>query len=61
MKKLTMTNFVHPETLRQAIAIAGNDLGRLDGWLNFSRLNYPGRSAQWYWDKILYDLERDRN
>jgi uncharacterized protein HemX len=28
--------------------------------LNAVRKKYPGRSEQWYLEKIVYDLERDR-
>jgi hypothetical protein len=61
MQKLILTNLVHPDTRNRTIIMAGNDLGRVERLLNFTRLNHPGRSEQWYWDKVLYDLERDRN
>lgn len=25
-----------------------------------SRLRYPDKSADWHWEKAIYDLERDR-
>jgi hypothetical protein len=25
------------------------------------RRNYPGQTEDWYWEKVIYDLERDRN
>jgi uncharacterized protein HemX len=28
--------------------------------LTAARKKYPGRSEQWYLEKIIYDLERDR-
>ncbi len=28
--------------------------------LKAARKRYPGRSEQWYLEKIIYDLERDR-
>jgi hypothetical protein len=37
-----------------------------DEWINQSnvdpetRRHQPDRSEQWYWEKILYDMERDR-
>ena len=24
------------------------------------RRNYPGQTEDWYWEKVIYDLERDR-
>ncbi len=48
--------------LRQRLfnLVQGNwDLaGRL---LESARRNYPGQSEDWYWEKVIYDLERDRN
>lgn len=29
--------------------------------LESARYNYPGQSENWYWEKVIYDLERDRN
>lgn len=28
--------------------------------LESARRNNPGRSEDWYWEKVIYDLERDR-
>jgi hypothetical protein len=33
---------------------------RIERLLETARRNTPDRSEQWYWEKILYDLERDR-
>ena len=59
-KKASFDNQVHPETRKRAIAFAGYDKGRIERLLNSVRLNNPNRSEQWYWEKILYDMERDR-
>ncbi len=59
-KKADFTNQVHPETRKRAIAFAGYDKGRIERLLNNARFNNPDRSEQWYWEKILYDMERDR-
>ncbi len=61
MKKLMLDNLVYPETCNQTIVMTGNDLGRVYGDLNFTRINHPGRSAQRYWDKVLCDPKHDRN
>ena len=29
--------------------------------LNSARMNYPGQTEDWYWEKVIYDLERDRS
>jgi hypothetical protein len=54
-----LTIQVHPDTRRRAIVTAGNDLARIERLLNHARHNHPNRTEQWYWEKILYDLERD--
>lgn len=54
-----LTIQVHPDTRRRAIVTAGNDLARIERLLNHVRNNHPHRTEQWYWEKILYDLERD--
>jgi hypothetical protein len=54
-----LTIQVHPDTRRRAIVTAGNDLARIERLLNHVRNNHPNRTEQWYWEKILYDLERD--
>lgn len=33
---------------------------QLDAHIQRLQVKYPGRSEEWYLDKILYDLERDR-
>jgi hypothetical protein len=32
---------------------------RIERLLENARLRTPDKSEQWYWEKILYDLERD--
>ncbi len=59
-EKATFINQVHPETRKRAIALAGYDKQRIERLLNGVRLKNPDRSEQWYWEKILYDMERDR-
>jgi hypothetical protein len=54
-----LTIQVHPDTRRRAIVTAGNDLARIERLLNHARNHHPNRTEQWYWEKILYDLERD--
>jgi hypothetical protein len=58
---ITIINQVHPETRKRAIVLAGNNMDVIERLINSVRLNHPDRSEQWYWDKILYDMERDRN
>jgi hypothetical protein len=51
---------VDPEIRRRTIVIAGHDMERIERLLDIARRHNPDRSEQWYWEKILYDLERDR-
>jgi hypothetical protein len=40
--------------------IFSHDMERIERLLNGARLKHPDRLEQWYWEKILYDMERDR-
>jgi hypothetical protein len=51
---------VDPDTRNRAIRLAGHDMERIERLLDNARRNSPDRSEQWYWEKILYDMERDR-
>jgi cytochrome c-type biogenesis protein CcmH/NrfG len=44
---------------RRTIALMNNDMERIERLLENARQRTPGKSEQWYWEKILYDLERD--
>jgi hypothetical protein len=50
---------VDPKLQRRTIALMNNDRQRIDRLLTNARQRNPGQSEQWYWEKILYDLERD--
>jgi hypothetical protein len=59
-KEVTPVDGVNPETRKRAIAFAGYDKSRIERLLSSVRRNHPNKSEQWYWEKILYDMERDR-
>jgi hypothetical protein len=59
--KVSLINQVHPETLKRALVMAGHDIERIKRLVDNVRLKNPDRPEQWYWDKIVYDMERDRN
>ena len=44
---------------KRTIALMNNDMDRIERLLENARQRTPGKSEQWYWEKILYDLERD--
>ncbi len=50
---------VDPKLRKRTIALMNNDIQRIDRLLTNARQRNPGQSEQWYWEKILYDLERD--
>ena len=53
------TDGVDERVRRRTIALMNNDMERIDRLLENARQRTPGKSEQWYWEKILYDLERD--
>lgn len=59
-EKASSSDLVDPETRKRATAFAGYDKSRVERLLTAVRRNHPHQSEQWYWEKILYDMERDR-
>jgi hypothetical protein len=59
-EKANSPDLVDSETRKRANALANYDKSRIERLLNSVRLNHPNHSEQWYWEKILYDMERDR-
>jgi hypothetical protein len=59
-EKASSPDLVNPETRNRAIAFAGYDKSRIERLLASVRSHHPNKSEQWYWEKILYDMERDR-
>jgi lipoate synthase len=45
---------------RRTIALLNNNMQTVERLLAQARQNHPDRSEQWYWEKILHDIERDR-
>ena len=44
---------------RELLQATKGDRELAERLLNHARSKYPGKSAHWYLDKVLYDLERD--
>lgn len=59
-KKTNHPDRVSPETYQRAIELIGKDRQRIQRLLDGVRFKNPSRSEQWYWEKIIYDIERDR-
>jgi hypothetical protein len=47
-------------TRQKLLKLLGNHQPTIDRLLEQARWHHPGQSEQWYWEKVLYDLERDR-
>jgi hypothetical protein len=51
---------VNAVTRRKLLKLLGNHQPTVNRLLQQAKLRNPGESEQWYWEKVLYDLERDR-
>jgi hypothetical protein len=45
---------------RKLLKLLGNNRSTAHRLIQQSRLRYPDKSADWHWEKAIYDLERDR-
>jgi hypothetical protein len=45
---------------RQILTLLNGDTAAAQRLYEKVRFNNPGKSDQWYWEKVLWDLERDR-
>ncbi|MGD1920467.1 MAG: hypothetical protein ACFCAD_17225 [Pleurocapsa sp.] len=45
---------------RRLFALVNGDLDLAERLLNQLRIDHPNRSESWYYEKVIYDLERDR-
>ena len=50
----------HPHLERKLLKLLGGKQKTADRLIKQSRLRYPDKSADWHWEKTIYDLERDR-
>lgn len=56
----TPSNNVTPGLRRRLFALVNGDLDLAERLLNQLRIEHPNRSECWYYEKVIYDLERDR-
>ncbi|HEY9817716.1 MAG TPA: hypothetical protein V6D20_18210 [Candidatus Obscuribacterales bacterium] len=49
-----------PQTKKQLIRLNGGNRDVALRLVEQLRLRYPDRSEQWYWEKAIFDIERDR-
>jgi hypothetical protein len=45
---------------RKLLKLLGGDRKTAHRLIQQSRRRYPDKSADWHWEKAIYDLERDR-
>jgi hypothetical protein len=50
----------HPHLERKLLKLLGGNRKTVDRLIHQSRLRNPDRPADWHWEKVIYDLERDR-
>jgi hypothetical protein len=51
---------VTPRVRQKLLKLLGNNQATADRLIKQAKLRNPGEAEQWYWEKVLYDLERDR-
>jgi cytochrome c-type biogenesis protein CcmH/NrfG len=50
----------HPHLERKLLKLLGGNRNTAERLIRQSQLRNPDRSADWHWEKAIYDLERDR-
>jgi hypothetical protein len=50
----------HPHLERKLLKLLGGNRDTANRLIQQSRLHNPDKSADWHWEKVIYDLERDR-
>jgi hypothetical protein len=56
----TVINGTDDRDKRRVMALLSGDANAAQRLIEQAKQNYPGNSEQWYWGKVLADLERDR-
>lgn len=51
---------VQGQTRRQLLRLVGGNRATAERLVFQARQRYPGESEQWYWEKAIYDIQRDR-
>jgi hypothetical protein len=51
---------VDRKTYNKLMRLLGDNRKTIDRLVDNARRKNPYQSEQWYWEKVLYDLERDR-
>jgi hypothetical protein len=51
----------NPKLQRQLLRLLHEDRQAAERLVSYARLKYPGHNADWYVEKVIYDLKRDRH
>lgn len=55
------TSSISSETKRRLLRLVNHDQRVADRLIEHAKQKYPNQSEQWIWDKVIFDLERDRH
>jgi hypothetical protein len=50
----------HPHLERKLLKLLGGNRNTANRLIQQSQIRHPDKSADWHWEKAIYDLERDR-
>jgi hypothetical protein len=50
----------HPHLERKLLKLLGGNRNTANRLIQQSQIRNPDKSADWHWEKAIYDLERDR-
>jgi hypothetical protein len=59
--KAFKTGKANPKLQRQLLRLLHEDRQAAERLVNYATLKYPGHNADWYVEKVIYDLKRDRH
>jgi hypothetical protein len=58
--KKTAVGTVRRSTRQKLMTLLNGDRKTVERLLENVRFRYPGQTENWYWEKVIYDLKRDR-
>jgi hypothetical protein len=54
------TDRIDGATQKRLMRLLNGDRAGAERLLKYARQKHPGHPESWYWQKVIYDLERDR-
>ncbi|MBE9177025.1 hypothetical protein IQ268_00350 [Oculatella sp. LEGE 06141] len=58
---LALQRSVHPQVQNRLFQLLNGDRKTAERLLAHARQHHPGQTEHWYWEKVMFDLERDRH